>query len=363
MCLIITGKSNQIRATLTKTHGLLGDIFTSNPDGIGIMYATTKGLKIVKTLPKNYADAFAFISKLPDDDRELAIHFRWTTHGNTDLTNCHPYDVVNGYVAMMHNGILHTGNKADTTKSDTWHFIKDYLAEAVHEHPALVHNEGYLTMIAEFIGDNRFVFMDGDGRMSHVNYDQGIEHEGMWFSNTYAWSPSRLIPTYYKSTKKAYKSYYPSIYSGAYYDDEDEISSWNQSFNITAKNTEQLSWPSDMSIVPDYMHADMAEYHGAKLPTLEDLCYVLENCDADAMVDMIDFHPNDTLNNLFAWFKPETNKYFKQDQFSSKELDIVNMVQTSDVTALLDIAYDSTVAEVLCYYFDWVVREGVNTVA
>ena len=118
-----------------------------------------------------------------------------------------------------------------------------------------------------------------------------------------------------------------------------------------------------MSIVPDYMHADMAEYHGAKLPTLEDLCYVLENCDADAMVDMIDFHPNDTLNNLFAWFKPETNKYFKQDQFSSKELDIVNMVQTSDVTALLDIAYDSTVAEVLCYYFDWVVREGVNTVA
>ena len=355
MCLIITGKSNQIRATLTNTHGLLGDIFTTNPDGIGIMYATTKGLKIVKTLPKNYADAFAFIGKLPDDDRELAIHFRWTTHGNTDLTNCHPYDVVNGYVAMMHNGILHTGNKADTTKSDTWHFIKDYLAEAVHEHPALVHNAGYLTMIAEFIGDNRFVFMDGDGRMSHVNYDQGIEHEGMWFSNTYAWSPSRLIPTYYTSSKKAYKSYYPSIYNDAYFDDEEEIGAWNTGFNITAKN--------DVSIVPEYMHAEMAEYHGAKLPVLEDLCYVMENCDVDALVDMIDFHPNDTLNNLFTWFKPETNKYFKQDQFASKELDIVKMVQANDVAALLDIAYDSTVAEVLCYYFDWVVREGVNTVS
>jgi len=351
MCLIITGKSNKIRATLTKTHGLLGDIFASNPDGIGIMYATTKGLKIVKTLPKNYADAFAFISKLPDDDRELAIHFRWTTHGNTDLTNCHPYDVVNGYVAMMHNGILHTGNKADTTKSDTWHFIKDYLAEAVHEHPALVHNAGYLTMIAEFIGDNRFVFMDGDGRMSHVNYDQGVEHEGMWFSNTYAWSPSRLIPNYYKSTKKAYKSY---AYADAYYDEvyDDELNTWNNSFGIKPKTT-------PLSIVPEYMMEEMAEYHGALLPTLENLCVVLENCDVDALVDMIDFHPNDTLTNLFKYFKPEVNKYFKQDQFSSKENDIARMIQDNDVAALLDTAYDSTVSEVLCYYFDWIAREGV----
>jgi hypothetical protein len=351
MCLIITGQSNKIRATLTNTHGLLSDIFTSNPDGIGIMYATTKGLKIVKTLPKNYADAFAFIGKLPDDDRELAIHFRWTTHGNTDLTNCHPYDVVNGYVAMMHNGILHTGNKADTTKSDTWHFIKDYLAEAVHEHPALVHNAGYLTMIAEFIGDNRFVFMDGDGRMSHVNYDQGVEHEGMWFSNTYAWSPSRLIPNYYKSTKKAYKSY---AYADAYYDEvyDDELNTWNNSFGIKPKTT-------PLSIVPEYMMEEMAEYHGALLPTLDNLCVVLENCDVDALVDMIDFHPNDTLTNLFKYFKPEVNKYFKQDQFSSKENDIARMIQDNDVAALLDTAYDSTVSEVLCYYFDWIAREGV----
>ena len=353
MCLIITGQSNKIRATLTNTHGLLGDIFASNPDGIGIMYATTKGLKIVKTLPKNYADAFALISKLPDDDRELAIHFRWTTHGNTDLNNCHPYDVVNGYVAMMHNGILHTGNKADTTKSDTWHFIKDYLAEAVHEHPALVHNAGYLTMIAEFIGDNRFVFMDGDGRMSHVNYDQGVEHDGMWFSNTYAWSPSRLIPNYFKSTKKAYKSYvYADAYYNSMYDEEDELNTWNSSFNIKPKTA-----PS--SIVPEYMLEEMAEHHGALLPTLDNLCVVLENCDVDALVDMIDFHPNDTLTNLFKWFKPEVNKYFKQDQFSSKENDIARMIQDNDVAALLDTAYDSTVSEVLCYYFDWIAREGV----
>ena len=218
MCLIITGASAKIRSTLLNTHGMLNDIYTSNPDGIGIMYATTKGLKVTKVLPKSIADATQFISKLPTDDRELAIHFRWTTHGHTNMENCHPYDVVKGYVGMMHNGVLHTGNAADKAKSDTWHFINDYLASPVAEHPALVHNEKFLDMIAEFIGDNRFVFMDGEGKMSHVNYDQGIEHDGLWFSNTYAWTPSRLIPAYKTSTKKSYKSYYPSMY-GVGYDD------------------------------------------------------------------------------------------------------------------------------------------------
>ena len=225
MCLIITGKSAQIRSTLLNTSGMLADIFSSNPDGIGIMYGSAKGLRVVKTLPKNIGDATAFIRKLPTDDRDLAIHFRWTTHGHTDLSNCHPYDVTPGYIAMMHNGVLHTGNAKDTARSDTYHFIQDYLRDAVHEAPSLVHNEGFLTMVAEFIGDNRFVFMDGEGRMSHVNYDQGIEHDGLWFSNTYAWTPTKLIPNYYSSGK--YGKRYASAYNNSYnayldgeYDDE-----------------------------------------------------------------------------------------------------------------------------------------------
>ena len=49
MCLIITGKSSKVRSTLLDTHGLLSDIYTSNPDGIGFMYGTAKGLKVTKT--------------------------------------------------------------------------------------------------------------------------------------------------------------------------------------------------------------------------------------------------------------------------------------------------------------------------
>ena len=379
MCLIITGKSNKIRATLTETKGLLGDIYTTNPDGIGIMYATTKGLKISKTLPKNIAEAQSFINRLPNDERELAIHFRWTTHGNTDMDNCHPYDVLTGYVAMMHNGILHTGNTADTTKSDTWHFIKDYLSEAVHECPPLVHNKGFLTMIADFIGDNRFVFMDGEGRMSHVNYDQGVEHEGMWFSNTYAWTPSRLIPSYKTSTKKSYKSYYPSMY-GLGYDDDVEINDWNSSFNVTKQDKDKdiramalatevedptpyryipvhsADWVEDDAYVDDAFQ-DAEEFFSLDPAEMAMKIYrALADCDSDTMMDMLDYHTEETLAVLFDYFTPTRNKYYKAEEASPIEAQIATLIESEEINGLISMAYSSTLSEVLCFYFDWTVR-------
>ena len=343
MCLIITGKSNKIRATLTKTHGLLGDIFASNPDGIGIMYATTKGLKIVKTLPKNYADAFAFISKLPDDDRELAIHFRWTTHGNTDMDNCHPYNVVNGYVAMMHNGVLHTGNAADKTKSDTWHFIKDYLASPVSEHPAIIHNDGFLNMVADYIGDNRFVFMDGEGRMSHVNYDQGIEHDGLWFSNTYAWVPSKLIPNYYKSTKKSAYNYptYSNAYSSAYdYDDEYGYWGYPKSTDYKKVSAHNAAWVEE----------EVDEF--PPLVDKEELISVLADADSERMMDCLEADANKTLTLLFKYFEP-SYRLDADDYLSSRDADMVKMVRDKDIAALMDVAHMPALADVMCYYFEW----------
>jgi len=357
MCLIITGKSTNIRSTLLNTNGMLADVYSSNPDGIGIMYATSKGLKVVKVLPKTLADATAFIQKLPQDDRELAIHFRWTTHGNTDMTNCHPYDVIPGYVAMMHNGVLHTGNKADTTKSDTWHFIKDFVASPVAEHPALVHNQSYLDMLSEFIGDNRFVFMDGDGKMSHVNYDQGIEHDGLWFSNTYAWKPSRLIPNYYTSTK--YSTRY-SKYSGFEYDydDYDYAYDWTKKTQTTkplvltqpltnAVSAHHANWLDDDYDLPESYDPDNS------IALIE---RALTECNSTLMMDLIDLDPEDTLVLLFDTFAPimrDTNNI----DFTAAEEEINRMIAFEDIGGLLDVAYDSRISSCICYYFDWCKRE------
>lgn len=205
MCLLITGTSKSIRATLLNTSGLIEDIFKSNPDGLGAMYVNKHGLKIAKVLPASALAAKNFIQQLPDDDRELALHWRWKTHGDIDLTNCHPYTIEEGVSAMMHNGVLHTGNRDDKTKSDTWHFVKNYLATCT---PDTMHDSTFSYLLGDYIGDNRFAIMSKDGRLTVVNKDQGIEHEGVWFSNVYAWSPELLIADYWGTSRR-------SVYAGA----------------------------------------------------------------------------------------------------------------------------------------------------
>lgn len=355
MCLIITGQSSKVRSTLLNTAGMLSEVYTSNPDGIGVMYSTTKGLKVTKVLPKNVNDANAFIKKLPTDDREIAIHFRWTTHGDTDLINCHPYDVVKGYVAMMHNGVLHTGNAADKTKSDTWHFINDYLKDAVHDAPNLVHTEGFLTLLADFIGDNRFVFMDGEGRISHVNYDQGIEHDGLWFSNTYAWKPSTLIPNYYRNTKLHNYANYNKAYND-YLDDEYEMETWNNSFA-----SKSLTYNKPASAHSAQWQDD--DYEGAV--TTQDMCQALTNCDVDIVESYLETFPITFINTIYNEMSPIATTYTTINDLVHYEQDVYKALLDCDLGALHDFVRDgksaSVVAEVMCYYIEWYRKNETTT--
>jgi predicted glutamine amidotransferase len=358
MCLIITGKSSQVRSTLLNTHGLLSDIFTSNPDGIGFMYGTAKGLKVTKTLPKNLGDATAFIQRLPNDDREIAIHFRWTTHGKTDMVNCHPYDVIPGFIAMMHNGILHTGNAADKDKSDTWHFINDYLHTAVSASPDLVYDAGFVSMMEEFIGNNRFVFMNGEGRMQHVNFDQGIEHDDLWFSNTYAWSPSRLIPSYKSASLKAYD--YKSSY-GSYMDDEyDEMYDYNASFGIYPRSVSAHSANYDEKAFdfPD-------DEAGFIRPELDDLATALTECDIETMEIWLNEMPAYTITTLLHAFEASALDYSPRAELCVADQLIYDMLIEGDASGLISYATksytaSSNIAEVICYYTQWDVRKPVS---
>lgn len=206
MCLLVTSTASNLRNVLLNTAGLLENIYNYNSDGLGIMYHTTKGVKVIKLLPKSAEETRHAIEALPTDDRQVACHWRMKTHGLIDKENCHPYPIGHG-AHMMHNGVLHTGNKKDTTKSDTWHFAKDYLSTLDAD---TLHNPQYLKLLGEYIENNRFVIMTADGRMSWVNDDQGVEASGIKFSNTYAWSPEILIPSYrvHRSTSWANQSWF-----------------------------------------------------------------------------------------------------------------------------------------------------------
>jgi len=157
------------------------------------MYVEKGNLVIKKLLPKSASDLESFyISHI--QHRNCAWHLRMRTHGDIDLDNCHPYQVLNRKehgldMWLMHNGILSTGNKANPKKSDTYHYIKDYLVPMLAKNPDFAFHPAFKLIVAEHIGkSNKFVIMDSSGRMVTINKDAGVYWNGLWLSNTYAWS-------------------------------------------------------------------------------------------------------------------------------------------------------------------------------
>lgn len=206
MCLLIT----QPAGTVFEEQ-FLDDVYGMNSDGVGVMYAEEGAVTVVKFLPATALEALEFYNE-HISGRDCAVHYRMRTHGATDFTNCHPYEVISAEEGtemwLMHNGILHTGNDTDVSKSDTWHYVQDFLRPMLLSNPGFMLTEAFKTIVGEHIGNgNKFTLLDAHGNMVTVNDDQGVDYNGAWLSNTYAW----------KSVGKPYKSrrFVPS-YAGGY---------------------------------------------------------------------------------------------------------------------------------------------------
>ena len=239
MCLLVV----QPATAPTLTQAWLEDFYASNSDGVGIMRAVDGELLIEKILPAN-AQEFVDFYRNHIDGHDCAFHLRMKTHGNIDMENCHPYEVFNKAehgldVWLMHNGVLSTGNAADTTKSDTWHYIRDFLRPMLANNIDFAFTDAFADIIGDHIGaSNKFVLMDSTGRIQTVNQDSGVFWGGRWLSNTYAWSsPLNVSKTYkddynialdevesapYKATytKTNYKKWSSGYMTGYSYEDD-----------------------------------------------------------------------------------------------------------------------------------------------
>jgi len=245
MCLLIT--QNNLAPALTDDW--LADFYDYNSDGVGVMRAENNQLIIKKILPKSAKEFIAFYRE-HIEGKSCAFHLRMRTHGLTDLDNCHPYEVLNASehgvdLWLMHNGILHTGNNADVSKSDTYHYIANYIRPLIQNNPDIAFTDEFADVIGNHIGEsNKFVMLDNFGRMTTINKSAGVYWGGIWLSNTYAWSaPTGTSKTPIKGIKKArkqidkkpmaysspvgktYSSYpYGAGVYGSYYDDDREWS-------------------------------------------------------------------------------------------------------------------------------------------
>ncbi len=153
--------------------------FENNPDGAG--FAVCDGLGAVHVV-KGFTDFKSFYAAFqPYENQTAIIHFRWATHGATDTENCHPFELIGGRFAVIHNGILNIAcpNKE---KSDTFHFaelvLTPMLARLEFDAPALKY------LIETSIGEyNKLVILRGDGAHVIYNEKKGHWNKGAWFSN------------------------------------------------------------------------------------------------------------------------------------------------------------------------------------
>lgn len=231
----------------------LADFYSNNQDGVGVMYSDNGKLIVKKILPKNAKDFEDFYNN-EVASKFCAFHLRMKTHGNIDLENCHPYEVLNSAehgidLWLMHNGILSTGNDADTTKSDTWHYINNYLVPMLSKNPEFAFTEEFKELIEKHIGNsNKFVLMDNHGRSQVINQHAGVNWGGLWLSNTYAWSAPYSIPA---TSKKKH---------------------WQSEIDELPKAKQQLSWASQSLSNQSLFDEEEAVYWQIE-QELEDLTY------------------------------------------------------------------------------------------
>ena len=186
MCLLVKQP-----ATTEFTEDFIVDVYNKNKDGFGIMYAEDGKLHVYKCLPTSGKDMYEFYLA-HGQGRDCIWHARMQTHGDIDLDNCHPYKVTDE-IWIAHNGVLSTGNAADKSKSDTWHFIRNVIKPALTANPELLTDKSWQDMIGHIIGGgNKFGLVRADGEMVVINERSGVNFVGAWLSNTYAWSTTKF---------------------------------------------------------------------------------------------------------------------------------------------------------------------------
>lgn len=199
-------------AGVTVEQEWLEDFYRTNDDGFGFMYAEGGTLHIMKKTGTVQQFVAAWNRVV---DKECIVHLRMKTHGKIDYENTHPYPIITrkegGPIWMAHNGVLRTGNSKDKDKSDTWHFINDFLRPLLKRDPHLLQEPAFCNLLEETIGDsNRFAFLDAAGRSTIIHRAEGVEWRDMWLSNTYAWS----------SEKAGFRSRYGGYGGYGWYDSE-----------------------------------------------------------------------------------------------------------------------------------------------
>jgi hypothetical protein len=200
MCLIIASPKG-----LTPPKDIVANALENNPDGWGIMVARDGRIDVHKGFKNRAAKkAIKRAAGFP-----FVFHARYATHGNVDVSNCHPFRVTED-TWLAHNGIIPGVAKPKDVKSDSWQFA-EALAEIVTTDTLWFRSSLFVRDVADWIGpSNKMAFLRAEGKIEIANEDMGVWKDGLWYSNSYAFRKPIVytdIDTWEGWTTQKWKTY------------------------------------------------------------------------------------------------------------------------------------------------------------
>ena len=197
MCLLIATKENS-----RISNKSIKNAWSRNDDGAGYAFLDEqRKIQIrkfldLKSFKKGYTEDF----KKYGSTSKFLIHFRYATHGSNDENNVHPFRVSDDLV-FGHNGVINAV-RVDDKLSDTRVFNVDILRKLDEN---FLSNEGTRSLIGNYIGHSKLVFLDTKNEINIIN-----EHLGHWNDKNTIWYSNDGYSTckvQFKSTT-GYGSYY-----------------------------------------------------------------------------------------------------------------------------------------------------------
>ena len=179
MCIaILSPKGTEITAQQFR------NCWDNNFNGAGFMYNDDNNkLHVVKEMDKYervYKKYSSLRKKFPN--ATFVLHFRISTHGVINKSNCHPFKV-NNELGFVHNGVIRAVEKNDE-HSDTNVFNRQILRKIPGMSVEFMENPAIETLFGEFIAHSKLIFMNNFGEATITNEHKGDwEEDGIWYSN------------------------------------------------------------------------------------------------------------------------------------------------------------------------------------
>lgn len=206
MCLIIT-REPKFELPFEKFKSAI----LNNPDGYGLAIPDENNrLQVLRSA--DTADPEKLYRVINEEliEKKIMVHLRYTTAGETNLRNAHPFPILerdkDGIdLRMAHNGTIHKFKTiADKGESDTRAFVKEYvrplfkrLAKGMEPEELLSDDFTRHLLEDQLPSSSVLTFLDGQGNSMVCNPEgNGGKQEPEWYySNIYSFNPKHREPT------------------------------------------------------------------------------------------------------------------------------------------------------------------------